>query len=571
MSRPATDRFQDSYSLSQVLIVDDFEANRLLLSRLVQKMDLEPILASNGTEALALFAERRPGMVITDLCMDDMDGIELTRRVKQLAGEHFIPVILATASDEDNLIEQSLDVGWDSFIHRPFSLALMKGKIHAMLRFARIHSQTQQLMAVREQEEQLAEQLFSRAVEKANVEDPRLTLYKRPAATFSGDVVLSARRLDGELFFLLGDFTGHGLTTAVGALPLSETFRAMVNKGYDSRQILEQINRKLRNLLPVNMFLALAMVSVSADGRIACIWNAGLPDVLLQRRDGRIERIPSENPPLGILDNIRDFTACNTTLGAGDRLLICSDGVVEARSAGDELFGDARLLACFEQTPSGSLIDCLRNSLRRFTEGQAQSDDVSMIEFHAGPATSVAHAGICAINQHSSQVVAGSWRWSLELQGPDLASANPVAQAMSHLLETEGRNACWDPVFTILTELYINALDHGVLGLESSLKHSADGFMEYFRQREIRLNNLSSGSVQISMKLTRRADLQRRLDIHIIDSGPGFNVKQVLEQQAHDDPQNQLMGRGIGLVTSLCSSVEYCDNGTNVHAVYETL
>jgi len=563
--------FRETYSLSHVLIVDDFDANRMLLSRLVQQLGLKPILASDGAEALALFSTHRPGLVITDLCMQDMDGIELTRRIKQLAGEHFIPVILATASNEDSLIEQSLDVGWDSFIRRPFSLTLMKGKIHSMLRFARMHHKTQQLMAAREQEEQLAEQLFSRAVEQANVEDPRLTLYKRPAATFSGDVVLSARRLDGELFFLLGDFTGHGLTTTVGALPLSETFRAMVNKGYDSRQILEQINRKLRSLLPVNMFLALAMVAVSADGRIACIWNAGLPDVLLQRHDGRIERISSENPPLGILDSIKTFSAHNTTLSEGDRLLICSDGVIEARNVSDELFGDKRLLACFDQTPSAGLIDCLCTSLQTFTDGQVQSDDVSMIEFHAGPTTSVTPASVSPVSQPSAEAQAGAWRWSLELQGPDLAQANPVAQAMSQLLETEGKAPCWDPVFTILTELYINALDHGILGLESSLKHSADGFMEYFKQREARLGNLNSGSVQISMQLTRFAEQQRRLDIRIIDSGPGFDVSQVLARQASSQEQPQLMGRGIQLVSSLCSSVEYFDNGSSVHAVYETL
>lgn len=566
----STDAHRETYSLSHVLIVDDFDANRRLLVHLVEQMGLTPVSASSGKEALELFEAERPGLVITDLCMQDMDGIELTRRLKTAAGEHFIPVILATASSEDTLIEESLSVGWDSFIRRPFSLALMKGKINSMLRFARMHHKTVQLMAAREQEEQLAEQLFSRAVEQANVQDHRLSLYKQPAATFSGDVVLSARRLDGELFFLLGDFTGHGLTTAVGALPLSETFRAMVNKGYDARQILEQINLKLRKLLPVNMFLALAMVSISADGRIATIWNLGLPDVLLQRRDGRIEHIPSENPPLGILDSLLGLTAFNTTLAEGERLLIYSDGVIEARGEDDDLFGDARLLECFFNTPDSGLIECLKCALQRFTRGRAQSDDISMIEFIAGPTATSSPATFRPLASSDAEVISGSWRWSLELEGPDLAKTNPVAQAMSHLLETEGRDNCWDPVFTILTELYVNALDHGVLGLESSLKHSAEGFMEYFQQREKRLSNLNYGSVQISLKLTRMSERRRQLDIRIIDSGPGFNVNQVRQQQAQTSDEPRLMGRGITLVSSLCTSLEYFDQGSGVHVVFET-
>ncbi len=564
-------KYQGTTASTRILIVDDFDTNLILLSRLIKQMGMEPIQASGGREALQLFKEQRPDLVITDVCMQDLDGIELTRQIKALSGEDYVPVILATASNEEKLIEESLEVGWDSFVRRPFSLNLMKGKIQSMLRFARMHHTAQQLISTREQEEQLAEQLFSRAVEQANVEDHRLTFYKKPAETFSGDVLLSARRLDGELFFLLGDFTGHGLTTAVGALPLSETFRAMVNKGYDSHHILEQINAKLRKLLPVNMFLALAMVAVSPDGQLVRIWNAGLPDILLLRSNGKIERIPSDNPPLGILESIQTFSAFNTTLNENDRLLLCSDGVTEARNQAQELFGEERLLHCL--TPEvASLSECLQASLQAFTQGQAQSDDIAMIEFRAAPATSFTPTGVCLVSQSTAEAQSGAWRWSLELEGPDLAEANPVALAMSFLLETEGRSERWDPVFTVLTELYVNALDHGVLGLDSSLKTSADGFMEYFKLREERLKNLMSGSVQISLKLTRLIDDHRRLDIRIIDSGAGFDVKEVLQRQAHaSEASHQLMGRGITLVSSLCSSVEYFDNGTGVHVVYETL
>lgn len=562
--------YPNNQAVPRVLIVDDFDTNLILLNRLVKQLGMQPIAANGGLEALELFKQHRPDLVITDVCMQDLDGIELTRQIKALSGDQFVPVILATASSEEKLLEDSLDVGWDAFIHRPFSLNLMKGKIHSMLRFAHMHQTTQQLIEAREREEQLAEQLFSRAVEQANVNDPRLTFYKQPAETFSGDVLLSARRLDGELFFLLGDFTGHGLTTTVGALPLSETFRAMVNKGYDSHHILDQINRKLRKLLPVNMFLALAMVAVSSDGQLVRVWNAGLPDVLLLRTDGTVEHIPSENPPLGILESVQHFTAYSTTLEEGDRLLLCSDGVIEARDMAGELFGEGRLLACF--TPDqDSLTQCLQDSLHSFTSGEAQGDDISMIEFQAAPTADLMPIGFCPISQSSAEALPGSWRWSLELEGPDLASANPVAQAMGFLLETEGRSERWDPVFTILTELYVNALDHGVLGLDSALKHSAEGFMQYFQQREARLQNLTTGSVQINLKLTRLSDDHHRLDIRVIDSGEGFNVKKVLQQQAQQQEHTQLMGRGIKLVSSLCSSVEYFDQGNGVHVVYEAL
>ena len=85
-----------------------------------------------------------------------------------------------------------------------------------------------------------------------------------PQALFNGDLLLAAHAPAGQMFVLLGDFTGHGLPAAIGAMPLAETFYGMAAKGYSSTDILREINAKLKQILPVEMFCCATLLDIDA-------------------------------------------------------------------------------------------------------------------------------------------------------------------------------------------------------------------------------------------------------------------------------------------------------------------
>ena len=80
-----------------VLIAEDSAVDRLLLSRIVSKQGHQVLLAGNGAEAVALFIELRPQLVLMDALMPVMDGFEATRQIKALAGEVLVPIIFLTS------------------------------------------------------------------------------------------------------------------------------------------------------------------------------------------------------------------------------------------------------------------------------------------------------------------------------------------------------------------------------------------------------------------------------------------------------------------------------------------
>ncbi|SFG73186.1 ATP-binding SpoIIE family protein phosphatase [Neptunomonas qingdaonensis] len=556
----------------KVLVVDDQLINRELLQSMLVKIGFDVILASNGQEAVDLFSQHLPALVLMDIAMPHMDGIEATRLIKQAAGEIFVPVIMISGLDGDDVIRRSIEMGGDDFIHRPFSYEVLRVKIKAIQRISDLYREVQRLYVLRQHEEDIAEDIFSNAIEKDNITFDQIKLHKRAASTFSGDVQITAIRPNGDINILLGDFTGHGLTSVVGALPLAETFRAMTRKGYEAEQVIAQINRKLHGLLPTGLFLAASMVTMSSNGRCT-IWNGGMPDILILSAEGEVrQRIESGDPPLGIVPDMPDMNFTFTQLEPDDKILLVSDGVLEARNTDGEYFGEQRLLwAAMLGCREDDLLGRIMRAVDTFLKGHEQDDDISLIEIPGRIkmfASSLAEPGVnpALVQQDQS----AGWTWSICLQGNNLKRVNPVAIALSQLQEVEGPGDHWHDIFTILTELFVNALDHGVLNLPSSLKSSAGGFTEYFAQREASLEQLES-SCYVSIHLTsvKAAGQSSLLKITVQDSGSGFDHARWLDRIAERaDDETGLAGRGIMLVQALCQSLIYSEDGSTVTAEY---
>ena len=559
-------------STEKVLVVDDQLINRELLQTMLRKIGFDVILASNGQQAVDLFVQHLPALVLMDIEMPHMDGIEATCLIKEVAGDVFVPVIMISGLDGDDVIRRSIEMGGDDFIRRPFSYEVLRAKIKAMQRISGLYREVQRLYVLRRHEEDVAEEIFSNAIEKDNITFDQIKLYKRAASIFSGDVQITAIRPNGDINILLGDFTGHGLTSVVGALPLAETFRAMTRKGYEAEQVIAQINRKLHGLLPTGLFLAASMVTMSGNGRCT-IWNGGMPDILILSADGEVrQRIESGDPPLGIIPDMPDMNFTFTQVEPDDKILLVSDGVLEARNNDNEYFGEQRLLwAAKLGCREGDLLGRIIRSVDTFLKGHEQDDDISLIEI---PGRINMNTSVLAEPSVKQTLVkedeSAGWTWSIRLQGNNLKRVNPVAIALSQLQEVEGPGEHWHDVFTVLTELFVNALDHGVLSLPSSLKSSAGGFAEYFTQREASLQQLESSCyVSIHLVSVKAAGQPSLLKITVQDSGAGFDHARWLSkiaERANDDIG--LAGRGIMLVQALCQSLTYSEDGASVTAEY---
>lgn len=116
----------------------------------------------------------------------------------------------------------------------------------------------------------------------------------------------------------------------------------------------------------------------------------------------------------------------------------------------------------------------------------------------------------------------------------------------------------------ILTELYNNAVDHGILTLPSELKQDAEGFAKFYELRLSRLNKLKTGFIDISLSQVI-VDHKVRISILLADSGKGFEYDNLFNAAMSDSAY----GRGIPIIRKLSKSIEYKGNGNEVAVIYE--
>jgi len=554
-----------------VLVVDDDPHNRRLLRMMLMGAGYRIREANNGLAAVEACREQVPDLILMDVMMPELDGYQATSRIKAAMGHHFVPVIFLTALDDENALLRGIESGGDDFLSKPLNLAVLKAKIHAMERLRDLHAGLQnrneallRAQARQAWEEETAEGLFSRAITRRNQGLDRLRLHRCAASTFSGDVVLSDYTPDGALRVLVGDFTGHGLTAAIGTYPVSETFHTLTQEGVDDQELLHELNHVLHDFLPAAMFMGALLVTFSADGRRVRLWNGGMPDAWLcnSQRD-RVRRIQSQAMPLGILDRLDADTGTRSfDLDEGDWLTLVSDGVLEATDVAGTAFGEGTISRhCQSSQSSADAFERIREALDTHCGEKTPADDMTLVTIDCTPAV------VTESERPQGRQLGGTLRWSVEASDQRLAEIDLVGAARSQLLEwlpnLGGGHA--EALQTVIAELCNNAFEHGVLRLDSDMKATVEGFEQYYRQRAEGLRDIH-GRIGISLRY-RPMTGQHCIRIRVRDSGPGFDHRQIREAlEGRGD--KRLWGRGLNLVRQLCHQVRYQGSGNVVEADY---
>lgn len=548
----------------KALVVDDQRVNRILLLGQLEGMGYSCIEAENGKQAIEQFKRSEPDLVMMNIMMPVMNGYEAAAELRKLVTDRHIPIIFLTASRDEESLLKCLECGGDDFLEKPVNTTMLQSKINAHLRIQRLTDELIQksveiegLHSTLQSEHETGNHVLSHALSKNLRHSENIRSYLVAQSTFNGDILLSADKPLGGLYVFLGDITGHGLAAAIGTIPLSQVFFTMTRKGKSSAAIIREMNRSLRAFLPRSMFCAALLLELDASGANIRIWSGGIPLCFhLQRAKKHVELISSKNLPLGVLDDSA-FDASMVSIFAekGDSLLMMTDGIPESVNAEGVMFGLDRVEELVK-THCGDSFEELLRQYADFAGALPQEDDVSLVEVAAKPLSKSKET------MSESQVII-PWTTTVQFDPKAMRELeDPVGEVLRLLPESLAFSVYYERIATVVTELYSNALEHGVLRLDSKLKRGAEGFATYYTMREDGLAKLLNARVELRLFFDpiQRPDV---LGLTVIDSGKGFK-RDASEPSKLANEDERSYGRGIALIESLCSSVTYNQVGNEV-------
>ncbi len=208
-----------------------------------------------------------------------------------------------------------------------------------------------------------------------------------PAETAAGDYYDFVPCPDGRVGLVIGDVTGHGIGPAMVMTGARSALRVLFeDRALDEAQILGRLNERLSDDLGDGRFMSLMLGRLDVARRVVTWANAGQNPPLLLRANGEAKSLSGTGLALGIEREMTYSLQAPIELATGDLLLWLTDGLVEARNAAGEEFGEARvveLLKRHAKLPARQVLAELRRAVLAQAGGARLEDDVTLLRVRA--------------------------------------------------------------------------------------------------------------------------------------------------------------------------------------------
>jgi sigma-B regulation protein RsbU (phosphoserine phosphatase) len=404
----------DQVEKQTVLVVDDTPANIKVLMETL-KDDYRIVAAVNGQRALQLAAsDPNPDIILLDVMMPEMDGYEVCAKLKTDVKTRDIPIIFVTAMSDTQDETKGFELGAVDYITKPISppVVLARVKNHLELKKAREILKNQNLILEQRVEERTREVLelqkseFELRVAKEKVENElniaaqiqkgilpssfpaypdrkefELHAFMRPARYIGGDFYDFFFIDDNTLAIVMADVSDKGVPAALFMMVSRTLINSLAVDNRSPSAVLEKANNIMCRNNDSGMFVTVFLAFYDVSSGKLTATNGGHSASLIIDRDGTSrEWATTHGPALGFMEEL-PYKEETVDLKVGQILFLYTDGVTEAMSPGNELFGLDRLQELLKRKHNfklDRLCSDIEISLSEFQEDQ-QFDDITML------------------------------------------------------------------------------------------------------------------------------------------------------------------------------------------------
>ena len=314
------------------------------------------------------------------------EGLELVSRIRSL--DSLLPVVVMTAWSSVDLAVEAMRRGASDFVQKPWENHELIEKLQHQLSSARAQRKVQ-----RQHDEELEE---ARRIQDSllpkklpSIPGYEIAAMTQPLRFVGGDYYNVARLGEHQTAVCIADIAGKGLPAALLMSSVQAALKPLMWQKLAPRELCHRLNRILCDVTPVGKFISFFYAVLDSANHRLTYCNAGHNPPLLVRADGSTTELEAAGAVLGQFPQW-SYEQSELQMQSGDKLLIFTDGLVEACNANDEFFGEQTLIDIARENLNSSAEDLMATLIRAASQHTAQhfQDDASLIVLKAAAAQS---------------------------------------------------------------------------------------------------------------------------------------------------------------------------------------
>ncbi|MDM8549662.1 SpoIIE family protein phosphatase [Desulfobacterales bacterium HSG2] len=547
---------QKKSGIPQILVIDDEPELIESIEDVLKYEDYEIISASSGEEGLKLYHKHQPVLVILDLKMPKMSGIQFLDRI-DLRPLDPLSVIVLTGHGSDDEVEQCFKKGITAFIRKPFNIYEFQGLVRNTISLKKAATEKKRREEIFKLEISRAKELCDLVMEPLlpAMEGVAVSIRYIPAWHIGGDVLEILELDEKRLLLFLADVTGHGVPAAITASTLKTLFQEISETDTDPAAICARLNRTMRRIILPDDIIAAFCSLIDLEFMKITYCLCGVPSPVILRDHEKIRLRPT-GYPLGVFED-QVIGSETVPLKDGDVLVAFTDGISEVRSESGKVFGIRGMEETIGKRAGDirDLTDSIVTEAVLFQKKESFHDDVIILTLRFSD-------GKKDIPQRPWNRFDAPDKYLLNVKTRYAEIDDLSRYCMKHIAEkfqVSRENII--RLRTAFFEMLFNAIEHGNLEM-TDFKNDPDFFgseryWEIFEDRKI---SEEYGERRIRIECVRK---ENRLEISIEDEGKGFHPD-VIPDPIHEDHFTKPSGRGIALARMNVDRIFYGDKGSKV-------
>ncbi|WP_462410261.1 PP2C family protein-serine/threonine phosphatase [Neobacillus sp. Marseille-QA0830] len=324
-----------------IVIVDDNATNLMIVEKVLRKAGYERLVLLSSARALYDYLqldtpnpEEVPAdLILLDLMMPEIDGIEACRTILANERYHDLPIIFVTAMGDSYKMAEAMDAGALDYVMKPINKVELLARIRSVLRLKYEKDLRKERDKRIQYELDLAKQV-QRSVLSSPFHDDHVTIsavYK-PSFELAGDLYAWYKISPDRYGVILLDMMGHGISSSLVCMYIYSVLKDCITGMCDPETVMKELNRRMNQLHDsdslLNYYFTAIYLVLDTDNQTVEYVNAGHPAGIAMV-DGRAEMMTEGCCPLGLFEEI-EVSKGVISYQDGVRILLFTDGVSES-------------------------------------------------------------------------------------------------------------------------------------------------------------------------------------------------------------------------------------------------